>query len=156
MRIILVGDDVLSPDKLQVYLREAFLQAEVVFCPCGSQAPEATFADRVIAIAHMNLPGQEHGLEVLKQIKKANRSAYTMLLMRMGLFRELEERAKEGADAVIGIPIQGKAFRGLLRKVARSLEDREDRARRREVFRQINSSLVKTNAPERPWQPLDS
>lgn len=150
MRIILVGDEALPSKSLHKYLDEGLLQAEIVFCPSGPRAAEEAATDKnIIVMAHMNLPGKDHGLEVLKQVKEANSNAYTMLLLRTALFGELEERAREVADEVISIPIRAGYFRNLLRKVFRAMEDREDLARRRDVFRQINSFFIKTG--NRPW-----
>jgi DNA-binding response OmpR family regulator len=152
LRILLVGDEGLTPEALRTYLKEGLLKAEVIFCPCGSQAAaEAAAASSTVAIAHMNLPGTEHGLEILRQVKEANSGAYTMLLLRRGLFTELEERINGGVDALIGLPIQGKGFRELLRRVSRILEDREAGAYRRKVFHQINTSLVQSREREKPW-----
>ena len=149
MRIILVGNDVLSPENLLRYLDESFLKAEICPCPSGPMAVEAAASDpALVVIAHMSLPGKEHGLDVLKQVKEVNPRAYTILVVRLSLYENLEAAFKEQVDWIMEIPLNGGKIRRLLRKTFRDLEDQADYARRQEIFHQINSSLIKNSERE--------
>ncbi len=154
VRILLVGDDVLSPENLRQHLEESFLKAEIVPCASGATAArEAAGNLKIIVIAHMNLPGSEHGLQVLQQVKAANSSACTMLIIRPGLYQDADKSLKEQVEYTVEVPVQGRRFNTLLRKIFRALEDREDMDRRREAFRDMNRSLIKVSEKEKLIRP---
>jgi DNA-binding NarL/FixJ family response regulator len=143
MRILLVGDDVLTPEGLQRYLEEAMLKAEILRCSNGSTAVTAAAGiSQGIVIAHMNLPGSAYGSEVLQQIKEANKNIHTVLVIRTGLYQHLEKELKTHIDHVLSMPFQKNKFRAFLRKTFRTIEDFQDHCKRREVYEEINRFLV--------------
>lgn len=143
MQILLVGDDVLTPPDLQGYLEDTMLKAKVLCCPDGSLAVSAAAAIPMgIVIAHMNLPGSAYGSKVLQQIKEINKNVYTVLIIRTGLYQDVEKDLKTHIDHVLTIPLQKNKFRTFLRRIFRTLEDREDDFKRREVYEEINRFLV--------------
>lgn len=143
MQIILVGDNVLTPEDLQKFLEEAMLKAEIVCCSNGSTAvATATGLSQGIVIAHMNLPGIAYGSKVLQQIKEANKDIYTVLIIRTGLYKHIEQDLKSHIDHVMSLPFHRNKFRNFLRTTFRTIEDLQDHLKRREVYEQINRSLV--------------
>jgi DNA-binding NtrC family response regulator len=143
MQILLVGDDVLTPEDLQKFLEEAMLKAEIVCCSTGSTAVAAAAGiSQGIVIAHMNLPGSAYGSKVLQQVKEANNNIYTVLIIRTGLYKHIEQELKTHIDHVMSLPFQKNKFRNFLRTTFRTIEDLQDHLKRREVYGQINRFLV--------------
>ncbi len=143
MQILLVGDDVLTPEDLQKFLEEAMLKAEIVCCSNGSTAVAmAAGISQGIVIAHMNLPGSAYGSKVLQQVKEANKNIYTVLIIRTGLYKNIEQELKTHIDHVMSLPFQRNKFRSFLRRTFRTIEDLQDYLKRQEVYGQINRFLV--------------
>lgn len=102
MRILLIGDEIVTPQCLLNFLRKDKLEAEVLFCGSGAAAMDIVAADSAeIVIAHANLSHGD-GQALLMQIKNINPDIYTMLITRQ---RDPVKALKTWVDDCITYPV---------------------------------------------------
>lgn len=126
IRILLVGNDLLSLEKLQQHLAEAGLQAEIAACTAGSLALEisAKCAPDIV-MAHLDFLAGKCGGEVLQRIKAENPGVHTLSIARPEDYSRLVPALEGGIDDYVTFPFTGHELGARLRKAFIKTEKRE-------------------------------